>query len=632
MKESAITVTGRNFWETFRGSIFFVLFYFYLWFGVKPHLIYHGAGEITNFPVFYKGWSFFESVAWHPGGLLEYLSAFLSQFLYYSWAGAVVLTVHAMLTCVFTGCFLKKIGITRFGIISFIPAVLLLITYNRYIYYFTTALAFLTALMFAYFYIRIVSKRSIPPVLLFLTLCVALYLITAGACLYFTLLCAIYEIFLRRRWLMGILEIAVTALVVYVLGILVFNISLLDVYSKLLPFSWEITDYVERKIMIQAVYALYLLLPFVMVMFALCRFLARNKTAVAESKNDDETKSGKAKAVRATDPYKLKRNICFESFFLFIMAAGAVFYFSDSERKAVFKVDYHLNRGEWEKVLEIGRHYQSNDHISHALNRALYHLGLLASDMFCYEQNLRCLMLTSEKEMLSPWNRFGVLYDLGTINQCESRLGESVDMYGERPELLQKLAIIRIAKKDIDTALVYLGALGKTLFYSGWAEDYLRRLQADPDMSTDEQVQRLRSLMPENDVSVTGFSVEKTFLDLLAKNPGNRMAFEYLMARHMLTKELEKFVGNIGRLKGFDYPQIPRCYEEALLAFMYTRKKEVRIAGYQISVQSQERFSRFISTADKYGADEKAAFAELSQKFGDTYFLYYVYAFSGITE
>ena len=205
---------------------------------VKPHLIYHGCGEITNFPVFYKGWAFFNEVVPHPGGPIKYLSDFLSQLLYYSWAGAFVLTVHALLICVFIEYFLKKIGIARPRIISIIPSVLLLITYNGYTYHFTTALALLAALIFASIYVRIAPKDKVLNVLLFLFLSVVLYLIAAGAYLYFSLLCCIYEIFFRRRFLAGLLYGALAVCVGYILGVLVLKVSLIDVYSELLPFSW----------------------------------------------------------------------------------------------------------------------------------------------------------------------------------------------------------------------------------------------------------------------------------------------------------------------------------------------------------------------------------------------------------
>jgi len=170
-----LSLSNNRGWVIIR-TVFFSLFYLYLWLVVKPHLIYYGCGEITNFPVFYKGWAFFNEVVPHPGGPIKYLSDFLSQLLYYSWAGALVLTVHALLICVFTGYYLKKIGITRPRIISIIPAFLLLITYNGYTYHFTTALALLAALVFACIYVRISLKDKVLNVLLFLFLAIVLYL------------------------------------------------------------------------------------------------------------------------------------------------------------------------------------------------------------------------------------------------------------------------------------------------------------------------------------------------------------------------------------------------------------------------------------------------------------------------
>jgi len=87
--------------------LFFILFYLYLWFYVDLRLMYHGAGIITNFPVFYKGWTFFMPFLTYPGGPVEYLSAFLSQFFYYSWAGALVVTVQAWLLSVCVDNLLK---------------------------------------------------------------------------------------------------------------------------------------------------------------------------------------------------------------------------------------------------------------------------------------------------------------------------------------------------------------------------------------------------------------------------------------------------------------------------------------------------------------------------------------------
>ena len=112
--------------------IFFILFYLYLQLYVDLRLIYHGAGIITNFPVFYKSWSFFLPFLSYPGGLVEYLSAFLSQLFYYSWTGALVITVQAWLISLCTDNLLKVTNSPRIRWFSFVLPILLLVLYTRY--------------------------------------------------------------------------------------------------------------------------------------------------------------------------------------------------------------------------------------------------------------------------------------------------------------------------------------------------------------------------------------------------------------------------------------------------------------------------------------------------------------------
>ena len=95
MANSFRKLTSQNLGRPIQSFIFFILFYLYLWLEVDPRLIYHGGGMITNFPVFFRGWVFFQQFIAYPGGPVEYLSAFLSQLFYYSWAGALIVTLQA---------------------------------------------------------------------------------------------------------------------------------------------------------------------------------------------------------------------------------------------------------------------------------------------------------------------------------------------------------------------------------------------------------------------------------------------------------------------------------------------------------------------------------------------------------
>src|SRR5258708_6888281 len=69
---------------------FFLLFYFCLWKWVEVGLIYHGGGHVQDFPAFYWGSEFARDFWTHPGGLVEYGSAFIAQSMYLSWLGALV--------------------------------------------------------------------------------------------------------------------------------------------------------------------------------------------------------------------------------------------------------------------------------------------------------------------------------------------------------------------------------------------------------------------------------------------------------------------------------------------------------------------------------------------------------------
>ena len=92
--EVARRYSSRHLKRFMQGFIFFIFFYLYLWLYIDLKLIYHGAGIITNFPAFYKGWPFFLQFLSYPGGPVEYLSTFLSQLFYYSWAGALAFYHH----------------------------------------------------------------------------------------------------------------------------------------------------------------------------------------------------------------------------------------------------------------------------------------------------------------------------------------------------------------------------------------------------------------------------------------------------------------------------------------------------------------------------------------------------------
>ncbi len=192
--------------------------------------------------------------------------------------------------------------------------------------------------------------------------------------------------------------------------------------------------------------------------------------------------------------------------------------------------------------------------------------------------------------------------------------------------LLKRLALVNVVKGNIGTARVYLKALTKTLFDANWARMYLDRLESDPSLTTDQEIQRARQLMLRKDFDLLLSDYDDLLLDLLEQNPQNRMAFEYLMACYLMAKKPDLLVQNLYRLDDLGYSEVPRLYEEVVIDYSVRNRKA---PGRQISPESRKRYEGFRQILIRYGGDHQAAFNDLKEKYGDTYFFYNLYGFTG---
>ena len=239
-------------------------------------------------------------------------------------------------------------------------------------------------------------------------------------------------------------------------------------------------------------------------------------------------------------------------------------------------------------------------------------------------------MQTGRDQILAYWQKFDTQLDLGLMNMAEKNLTECMEVFGEHPMILKRLALINMVKANYDSARIYLAVLSKTLFHADWANDYLARLQSDPNLATDDRIQHLRSVCMRTDDPTIFFSREEVLGDLLEQNGRNKMAFEYLTAWYMLTRQLDKSVRMIERLKDFDYRELPGHYEEALLIYVYGTKRTVNLGGHQATGQARRRIEHFSHVFNAHKRNKQAAFGELAGDYGDSYFFYHIYGFSGV--
>jgi hypothetical protein len=139
--------------------------------------------------------------------------------------------------------------------------------------------------------------------------------------------------------------------------------------------------------------------------------------------------------------------------------------------------------------------------------------------------------------------------------------------------------------------------------------------------------------MVEKDYALRKYSPEIFLKELLEKNSHNHMTFEYLMAWYMLNRQLDSFVENLDRLDDFDYPEIPRLYEEAILVYHLTTRKNVDLKGRQVSDNTYQRARRFTDIVRGFNRDnKKGAMFAAAKDFSDSYFFYYNFGSTAVAK
>ncbi len=614
-----------------RDIVFYALFCAFLWQTVGIHLIFHGAGRITNFPSFYTTWSFFTEHLSAPGGPVEYLSAFLSQLFYYSWLGALVITIQAWMLGSCAAYLLRVSGFKRCQVIRYVPALLLAILYGRYTYFLPTTMALLVALLCACAYLAI-AQRKAPgsSMVVFVLLSLACYYGAGGAFLLFALVSVIYELMVARRWRLGLAYAAVAVALPFAVGGLGFD--LIEVYSKSLPISWTLRYYKPRTRWIELVYTLYLLVPVIMLaggVWSLLESTLQRRRADAPAKNrKTPSRKGAGQLTRILSWYRQSPKLNWVVQTVIVLGIGTITAFGslDREQRNWFAVDYFASHKMWPEVLAAGTRQANDRFVMHAVDQALFQTGRLGDEMFRWPQRPEFLFLTDVPPNQAHWLTFNVYLEMGLINAAEHAMTECLEGLGDRPMILRALALVNLVKGNAGTARVYLGALNQTLFHRDWARRYIDLLDTDPILTTDRRVQQLRSMALEHDFPSVAPPTPQMLQELLKKDPRNRMAFEYMMASCLLNKELATFAKYVPLFEQIGYVTLPRHFEEAALAYVYGTRKPLHLGDYRPRDKLRRQIESFLGILKRHRGDKQAALAELVSQHRNTYMFYYTYA------
>jgi len=405
-----------------------------------------------------------------------------------------------------------------------------------------------------------------------------------------------------------LLYILSAALLPYIAASTIFIVRIQDAYTM------HLTSYNGFQLTWLS-WLLYALFPFVMILVTFERRYIR----IGQGKRNIFW--GKF-LYRRSIPARLFQGIVL-LFFVAVMALCSY----DKREKAFLLIDQYARFGEWDRVLDMAQKGLPNsDIIQCQVNRALYHSGLLCDKMFSIAQLYggNGLFMRDSNRAAFPLQHSDVFFDLGLINESEHWAYEAIVVNGDTAWNLQRLVLVNLLKGKREIAEKYLKMLQKTIWHKAWAVEYQEYLSDTDDFWAHPQFRYLKSAMPESNFLVSPTEPELCLEELL-KNTSNKMAFEYFMAYCLLEGQIGRFVEHLDRLKNFDYPGIPRHFEEAMLIYnQLTGDQGVSLPGKNISEETIRKFNDFNRIRAKHKNSKEAAYEEF-KKYRDTYWFYGLY-------
>ena len=587
---------------------------------VAPLVIFHGdmvelpdQRAFVTVPIFAKGMDFFSGFLSRPGGLAEWAGARATQYFATPYAGTVILIFLAAVACVTTNRIVTALSGRPARYTGLLPALILTAIWSRYVFHLGDGLAVGAALLAAELYLRL--RRPRVQALALAGGIAALYYVIGAPAMLVAALCGLAEL-LRGKWWRAALALAVGAAAPALGGMVILGAGAADAYARMsgLYHHWELMDRYSlhwvRAVLWSSLYGACLLAVIV-------GYLSGRRSGP-----DDRESPPRRIATVASGPIAAM-----------ILTGFVLFGLFDARSSLLLRIHFYAMQGQWQNVLAEADRYPQQWYPCQTLrhiHRALFERGRLGDRMFAYPQVQWGLFVPAAHPYQSAADA-QTLLRMGLVNRAEHTALELLEHWGPRPTLLRVLAKIFIAKGETAAAKVFLTKMTGDLSYGLWAETTLTGLADDPLLSDDPEIRHIRSMMLTEETFVFDLGPEASLMDLLAWNPANRMAFEYLMAAYFLHRpSKESVVAYLGNMvvvmaryaPAMKYRHLPAHYAEAAVLFAAMSRQEVAIGNYGVNRSTVDRFRRSLEIMRTHGRDLRTADAVFAQEMPDSFFRY----------
>jgi hypothetical protein len=578
-----------------RDAVFCAAFLVYAGVWIDPRLIFHYQG-----PVFTTIPGFAADFLRYSGGPADYLYQLLAQSYASQWWGAAALTAQLAATLALTGMYLTILGGDALRWLRFLPALLLAWRFGLYYDSTPTALSLLLGLSMSVALVHL-SRRWRSDWALAATsvamLAACCYL--GGRALIFFAPMATAALLARRRlppwWLLPLL----------------FAAALCALPGR----AWFAIADPARIIADWGLYLFYA---------ATAVLLIRPRPAPKR---------------RHTETWATAAAL------LCLGCIGIASWRVNSRDRSLTALDYETSRENWAAVVETARTLPTADFNSltrYEVNLALHESHRLGDEMFRFPQKGSLLLPLRADPFLPYMIRLtDMCLRLGRINEAERFGSEAMLLRQHDPRVYRQMAAVHMLKGHTEAARKFLNILSFDAGSGAWAREQLDGLERNSTFAAGTHLQLLRQrILRTDDVfpvwqrpdnpSADG---DRLLLDQLNQDPGNRMAFEFLMGNYLLARDMLAVHALMPRIAAMTGPayvrpdgsrRTPRHYQEAMAIYANTAGPQPPMQGLIIEEETEQRFQRFKNTVRQYVTRE-SAMQSVWNEFRESYFFYFTF-------
>ncbi len=630
------SVPAQRRLESCLSGVLFLGCFLYLWKGIGPHLLYYGFGVFAAYPTVSLEGSFLRSTFSTPGGPVAALVALLAQSYAHAWLGALTITV--VLGVLFLGVrrLLRSMQAGKFRDLAWVPVLLALTIFNNYYenplpVLLTVGLSIWAAVLHETLAMKAPPARAAS----FLILFGAIYYLAGVAVLVFAAIACLTEALLHRRIGPTIVQAALAVGGVFVLGRSIFGLGFPSIVTAGTP--WDPDKTLKLSPLANwLTLVLHTFVPSLILVALLDRVLMETQTRRNAKHAHHKKGPPPVGKPRQTRRWQADSRV-WTGLRLLAVAVMAALCLASTRTHARHEraLHYHAQRRNWDQVLALagrmrGRHRFTRSGVFD-INRALAHQGRLGSELFAFPQDdVNTLFMTFDDMpgRVMHAKSLELYLDLGCLNAAEKNAYELLAQEGPSPHVLEALVRIHLAKGQYESARVVFQALRKCV----GCRRYVRRWQpllADPARAeTDPLVQSWRRVKLTQDGTSIGLSAA-ALKGLLEAAPDHRLAFEYLMACHLLKNEQIEVMNHLSLLKPLGYMRFRSLRRGPAGAFAQDRDA----AGHARLGPGPRPASQFAEIRDivtQARGNDQAAFQILAPKYGDTYMFYSMFNLCGL--